>query len=232
MSISKRIDDFKFVWNNFFKPFKKVTIRLGTSEIAIRLRTYFNKRSARRLFIPNKKYNCAIIELRRFDSYEAYQATIKGKNSADYFSRRSEKLGYTWKTFNPNEFIDAIYEIHTSSANRQGRSMDANYLVKVNEWPSDTQNVWIGVFNTENKLVSYIWLVLSDELALMNRILGHNDFLKDNIMYLNNLGAISYLYQHQKSVDFLMYDTFGRTQNGLTLFKKRIGFKPYTVNFV
>ncbi|HRO75007.1 MAG TPA: hypothetical protein PLP27_02530 [Crocinitomicaceae bacterium] len=230
--MSKRLDNFKFVWNNFFKPYGKITIQLGSSEIALRYKKYFNQRSWRRLFIPNKKYNCAVLNLRNFATHDDYLTTVKGKNSADYFSRRSSKLGYYWKVFNANEYIDAIYEINTSASNRQGRTMDTSYLTKVTKWPNDEQNAWIGVFNQEDKLVSYIWLVLTQELALMNRILGHGDYLKDNIMYLNNLGVISYLYEHKKQVHFLMYDTFGRTQNGLALFKKRIGFKPYTVNFV
>jgi hypothetical protein len=36
---------------------------------------------------------------------------------------------------------------------------------------------------------------------------------------------------HAKESNFIMYDTFGQVENGLVLFKKRIGFKPYTVNF-
>lgn len=229
--MKEQINDLKFVWNNFLKPAGKITVSLGNSEQGKRMRSYFNQRSWKRLFIPNKKYNCAIIELSQFTSFEAYVQTIKGKNSADYFSRRCSKMGYYWKHFNPNEQIDAIYEINTSAGNRQGRTMDASYQQKVSQWPNDKQNIWIGVFDVNHNLVSYIWLIFMNELVLMNRILGHADHLKNNVVYLNNVSAIEYVFSTHSS-NYLMYDTFGRQQNGLVLFKKRIGFRPYTVNFI
>jgi hypothetical protein len=229
--MKEQINDLKFVWNNSLKPAGKITISLGDSEQGKRMRNYFNQRSWKRLFVPNKKYNCAIIELSQFTSFEAYVQTIKGKNSADYFSRRCSKMGYYWKHFNPNEQIDAIYDINTSVGNRQGRTMDASYQQKVNQWPNDKQNSWIGVFDANHNLVSYIWLIFMNELVLMNRILGHVDHLKNNVMYLNNVSAIEYIFATHSS-NYLMYDTFGRKQNGLVLFKKRIGFRPYTVNFI
>jgi hypothetical protein len=67
-------------------------------------------------------------------------------------------------------------------------------------------------------------------MVLINRILGHGDFLKDNVMYLIMTRVVSE-FIHAKESNFIMYDTFGQVENGLVLFKKRIGFKPYTVNF-
>lgn len=226
-----KINEFAFLWNNIVHPYGKVTISLGNEENGNRLRKYFNHRSWKRLLIPNKKYNCSVINLSVFTDFEDYLKTVKGKNSADYFRRRSMKLGYEWRAFDPNQYIDAIFSINTSVGARQGREMDSNYKQKVAHWPNDENNTWIGIFNSDGDLVSYVWLVFANELVLINRILGKAQFLKDNIMYLNTLGAIEYVFNEQKAI-YLMYDTFGRKSNGLVLFKKRIGFKPYTVYFI
>ncbi|MBN9294950.1 MAG: hypothetical protein J0G96_13315 [Flavobacteriia bacterium] len=228
MSRSKEL---KFLLNNILNPVAKIDICLGQSDLGQRCKKAFSKRSWKRLFIPSKKYNCSIIELHKYDDFEDFLKTVKGKNSADYFRRRSMKLNYFWAVFDPNEYLEDIYRINTSVEERQGRQMDQSYKQKVNQWPQDDQNVWIGVFNQDGLLVSYVWLIFMEELILINRILGEGTFLKDNIMYLNVLGAIEYIFQNDKA-RVLMYDTFGRKLNGLVLFKKRIGFKPYTVNFV
>lgn len=223
--------ELKFLFNNILHPVAKIDVFLGKSDIGQRYKSAFGKRSWRRLFIPSKKYNCSIIELHKYHDFEDFLKTVKGKNSADYFRRRAMKLNYCWKVFNPNEHVEDIYRINTSVEERQGRQMDQSYREKVSQWPHDDQNVWIGVFNPEGLLVSYVWLIFIEDLILINRILGDGAFLKDNIMYLNVLGAIEYIFQNDKA-RILMYDTFGRRLNGLVLFKKRIGFKPYTVNFI
>ncbi|MBC9811958.1 hypothetical protein H9Y05_05650 [Crocinitomicaceae bacterium CZZ-1] len=223
--------EFKFIINNVFKPEGKLTIHLGDSSLAKGLLKYFNKRILRKGGIKNKKYNCAVIRLDKFKDADEYRNSIKGKNSADYFARRCTKLGYTFQKIDPNQFIDDIFEIHTSASERQGRKMEESYLVKVERWPNDHENNWFGVFNSTNKLVGYIWLVKTNELGLMNRILGHNDHLKQNIMYLLAVETIAneiHLGEHK----IIMYDTFGAKKNGLVLFKNRIGFKPYTIHFV
>lgn len=227
------VSDLKFLIKNILSPEDKIVINLGETQLGLGYKKAFNARSWKRLFIPSKRYNCCLINFKNHKSFDAYLQTVNGKNSAAYFARRSKKMQYEWNLFDPNEFIDDIHRIHTSKTERQGRTMDADYLTKVTYWPSDEQNQWIGVFNQDGNLVSYVWLVLLNELVLVNRILGDGNYLKDNIMYLNVLGAIEFIYnQPMVGNRYLMYDTFGRKQNGLVLFKKRIGFKPYTVKFI
>ena len=226
------MENIKFFLNNVLKPFGKTTIRLGASTEGKRYLKYFNKRPFKRAFLKNKKYNCSIIELKEFQLPEDYLKTIKGKNSADYFSRRSMKLGLSFSEFNPNEKIEEIFTINTSSCQRQGRSMDENYSIKIESWPHDDSNRWFGVFNIENQLVAYLWSIEMFELNLVNRILGHSDYLKSNVMYLLLTEFIcEQIKQKTNENSYIMYDTFGRSNNGLVLFKKRIGFKSYTVNF-
>lgn len=222
--------DFKFLYNNILHPEGKIEVKLGSTDLAKGYYKNFNKRSPQKAFLKNKKFNCAIIQLHNFISENEYINSVKGKNSADYFSRRCEKLGYTFKSFDPNEHIDEIYEIHLSASERQGREMDASYLLKVDNWPSNDENTWYGVFDKEGKLVAYLWLVILNDLALINRILGHKDHLNNNVMYLGTLKTIvTEIKINQRKV--IMYDTFGSKKNGLVLFKKRLGFKVFTINF-
>jgi hypothetical protein len=221
---------YKFLINNILSPTGKVSIHLGNSETAIKLITYFNSRSWKRGFLKLKKYNISLLPIDQFSKEEDYLASVNGKNSAAYFSRRCSKMGYAFRAFNPNDQIDAIYEINTSSTERQGREMDESYKVKVNDWPSDEVNQWFGIFTAEGKLVAYVWTYYVGEMVLINRILGHGDYLKDNVMYLIMTSVVSKCVKSDE-INFVMYDTFGKVENGLVMFKKRIGFKPYTVNF-
>jgi hypothetical protein len=221
---------YKFLIKNILTPTGKVTISIGNSATANKLLTYFNSRSWKRAFIKLKKYNIALLPIDQFSKEEDYLTSVNGKNSAAYFSRRCSKLGYTFQTFNPNHAIDAIFEINTSSSERQGRAMEESYNKLVSEWPCDEIHKWFGIYSSDGKLVAYVWTYIVGEMVLINRILGHGDFLKDNIMYLLMTSVVSEFIQVKES-NFIMYDTFGQVENGLVLFKKRIGFKPYTVNF-
>ena len=223
--------DWKFIYNNVITPYDKIKIHLGESEEGKRYLIYFNLRTFKRGFIKLKKYNCAVLDTRKFSQIEEYISTIKGKNSADYFSRRCEKLMYSFRTFNPNDEINAIFEINNSVKTRQGRLMDEAYTKKITNWPNNEQNIWYGVFSNEGKLVSYLWSVKMKDLSLINRILGHDEHLKNNVMYFLIVSFVKDIITSTVN-RVIMYDTFGKNQNGLVMFKKRIGFKPYTVNFV
>lgn len=221
---------YKFLLNNILSPAGKVSIHLGNSETADRLLVYFNTRKWNRGFLKLKKFNISLLPIDQFSKDEDYLASVNGKNSAAYFSRRCSKMGYTFQSFNPNDEIDAIFEINTSSTERQGREMDESYKLLVTEWPNDDVNNWFGIYSKEGKLVAYVWTYVVGEMVLINRILGHGDYLKENVMYLLMTSVVS-TFVNDNRINFIMYDTFGKFENGLVMFKKRIGFKPFTVNF-
>lgn len=223
--------DLKFLVKNIFRPEGKISIQLGNDIGAKRYLNYFNQKSWKRGFIKNKKYNISLLPISSYQNPEEYLLSVNGKNSAYYFSRRCEKMGYSFKPFDPNSKIDAIYAINMSADERQGRKMDEAYRTKVLEWPSDEANIWYGIFSSDQELVGYVWTVNIGELTIINRILGHQAHLKNNVMYSLVTNVIGKAIE-EKLVRYIMYDTFGRKQNGLVLFKKRIGFKPYTVNFI
>jgi len=224
------IPNLRFILDQVLFPKLKASASLGDSKEGIRYLDYFNARSWRKFFLRNKRYNCAIIDLAEFSDCDQYRLSVKGKNSADYFSRRCEKLGYTFLPISPNNHWNAILEINSSAQSRQGKTMDESYVKPMEHWPEDEINQWYGVFDSANKLVAYVWSIHMKELVLINRILGHDAHLNNNVMYLLCVHFIESALLSGKA-RYVMYDTFGRTDNGLAMFKRRIGFKRYCMNF-
>lgn len=220
----------KVLIESIFRPAARFHAELGSSELAKKVLKSFNSRSIRKGFLKHKQFGCAVINLGEFEDYTAYNLTVKGKNSADYFARRCEKRGYSFREIDPNLFLEEIHTINTSAETRQGKAMESDYFVKRGAYPSDAENRWFGVFSTEGQLVAYLWTYRLQELAILNRILGHAGFVKDNVMYFLCLKTLEH-YFSVPGVKYMMYDTFGSEKNGLYLFKKRIGFKPVTMKF-
>jgi hypothetical protein len=225
-----RMRKLRFFIDEVLFPKRKAQASLGSSEEGKRSLQYFNKRSWRKGFLRNKRYNCAVLDLAAYETAESYRATVKGKNSADYFARRCEKLGYTFRAIAPNDYWQSIYEINHSAQNRQGKAMGETYLKPLERWPDDAVNQWYGVFDSSQQLVAYLWSVHMNDLVLINRILGHDEHLKNNVMYLLSVQFVSTCVDNRKA-RYVMYDTFGRSDNGLAMFKRRIGFERYRMNF-
>ena len=184
----------------------------------------------RYLVIKNKTVGVAIIKTGLYKKSDEYLKTVNGKNSAYYFSRKASKNGYLFKEINPNEFVDMIFDINTSLNERQGIEMGNSYKEKISNYPLSDNFKYFGIF-LGDKLVAYDWILIYGELAIINRLLGHGGFLKDGIMYLLITSSISNLIDSNINIKFVMYDTIFGASDGLRLFKKRLGFKPYLVKW-
>ena len=190
----------------------------------------FTKPHPRYFIIKNKTKGVELINSWQFKNSTEYIAFVKGKNSADYFSRRAIKLGYSFRYITPEKHIAEIFSINTSSDIRQGKAMSASYNDKEIVFPADNHNKYFGVFK-EDKLVAYLWVSIHGELAILTRLLGHAGFLKDGIMYLMLTATIAEIIDNYKEIKFIMYDTFFGASDGLRLFKSRLGFRPYNVKW-
>ncbi|MBP7167384.1 MAG: hypothetical protein KBB64_06970, partial [Bacteroidia bacterium] len=63
------------------------------------------------------------------------------------------------------------------------------------------------------------------------RIMGHQEHLKEGIMYYLVTETISKLIRDKENNIHLMYDTYFGASDGLKMFKRRLGFKPYRVTW-
>jgi len=213
------------------KSLPKVNIQMDiTTEEGIRMYEYYTKPHPKLFLVKNKSIGVALIKLVAFKNFDQYLATVSGKNSAAYYSRRCEGKGYLFREIDPDIYALEIDEIHKSANERQGKQLSSTYLKPILKYPKNPQNCYYGIFSDE-KLVAYLWTVQSGELMTLNRLMGHNDYLKDGIMYLLVLRAIDAMMKSEMKPSFVMYDTMLGASEGLLLFKKRLGFQPNKVNW-
>lgn len=208
----------------------RISIALGRDENGLRFAKHFNARHKKMPLVKQKELGVALIELDKFRDFPAYLASVSGKNSAAYFSRRSERAGYTFGTFDPNSELKALLDIHGSAGDRQGKEIEASYLDPDFRYPVGEGNQYFAI-RKEGSLVAYVWLISTGELCLMNRIMGHKDHLKQGIMYQLVVNLVSELLSSGHRSSKLMYDTMLGGSEGLKLFKKRLGFSPYKVTW-
>ncbi|HOS47724.1 MAG TPA: hypothetical protein PLG57_03760 [Bacteroidia bacterium] len=213
------------------KSLPKANIQMDIStEEGLRMYKYYTKPHPKVFLVKNKTLGVALIKLNEFKNFEQYVATVSGKNSAAYYSRRCEGKGYQFKSIDPDTYALEIDAIHKSSNERQGKQLSATYLKPILKYPKNEQNRYYGIFS-DNKLVAYLWTVQSGELMTLNRLMGHNEYLKDGIMYLLVLKAIDAMMLSEAKPSYVMYDTMLGASEGLLLFKKRLGFQPNKVNW-
>jgi hypothetical protein len=70
--------------------------------------------------------------------------------------RRARKLGYTVRCFDPQKYLSGIMCVNASSAIRQGRAIQPDYLdsVRVTAY-SAKLGAWYGVFDAGQSLRGY-----------------------------------------------------------------------------
>ena len=160
---------------------------------------------------------------------EEYLKNIGAKSRN--MNKKAEKNGIKCSVFDWNEKLDDIYEINTSSKNRQGRQMDEAYrkypetFVEQNE--NDFKVVHIGGF-IEDKLVGYIELYIYGNFIMTNRILGHKDYLKFGVMNLLFKRSVEYAIEYD--IEYINYLSMqNRKNNPLSGFKYRVGFREYSL---
>ncbi len=208
----------------------KVRIELGNEAADESLFRSFSRRHPRFFIIRNKTIGVGLIDCRRFKSAEDYTASVNGKNSAAYFSRKAVRAGYRFDEIDAMNYSSAIHAIHQSATTRQGIPMTVAYKHEFKDYPRDHRNQYFGIFK-ENILVAYLWIVRSGEVVIMNRIMGHADHLKDGVMYLLVTAFVEQELNAGRTDQFIMYDTMFGATPGLRMFKERCGFVPTRVNW-
>ena len=169
---------------------------------------------------------CSVLPAQSLSDWRAQHRTARKR--AD----RAERLGYRFAEIKREEYDNDIFEINTSLDMRQGRPMSAAYRERVHYLPlpeSACEHHAIktyGVINDRGTLVAYLWLYRSGELALVSSILGHGEYLADDIMYLLFQGVL----EAQGSLGgYFVYNRADSGTEGLRYFKSKLGFVPMEV---
>ena len=80
------------------------------------------------------------------------------------------------------------------------------------------------LYTKDNVLVGYIRLIKTPMIYIVSKLLGHKDYLNDNIMYLLLHDLTVDIIENGKdnpTQQYFMYDTYFGGSAGLKLFKKR-----------
>ena len=175
--------------------------------------------------------NVALLELP--DSFEEY---LKGKKKQALRTNmnKAKKSEYYCEYFSGNEYIDDIMDINRSSEQRGGREMEKRYTDRsmVRDF-LNTNPLMFGAFSKEGKLIAYIQLLRVNKMLVINKILGHADYLENGLMYFIVSELIKTIIEGKNEASHIMYAHFlvGRSHAGYTYFKERCGFKGYNVRF-
>lgn len=202
-------------------------------ELYTKTHLFFTKPHRLKIF-KNKTIGVALLRIDDFKDFDSYYKSVNGKNSAAYYSRKSIKRGYCFIEVDLNNYIDDVFEINTSAKLRQGREMSEKYLTKQKEFHRNENYRYYGVLNVDGRLVSYCSVAFFGQFLSIDNLLGHKSYLNDGIMYLMliELNRIIFNEMRGGGLEFVMYDTFFGASDGIKLFKKKLGFKPYKVNWI
>lgn len=139
--------------------------------------------------------------------------------------------------FDYNQHLDDMFDINISKRVRQGSRMTESYterptpiMVQDLLCKSVHADLWFGAFDAESKLRAYTNVAVIGEVAIINRILGHGDFLTFGVM--NGLiAALVALLVDNTAVRWLNYLDLESCREGLRKFKESVGFRTHQVCF-
>lgn len=188
----------------------------------------FTKPHPKYKFIKNKSIGAALIDLNYFNSREKYINDIKGKNKGAYQAKKAQSRGYVVQEINRNNYIDEIHEINISLEERQGQEMSLSYKEKKEFFETENNFKYYGVFNSKGKLVAYCNFGFFGNFAAFSQLLGYRN--NDGFMHMLIVEIICRLID-ERTIEYVMYDTFFGAQPGLQLFKSILGFKPYYAKY-
>ena len=171
----------------------------------------------------------SILDLTAIRSREDYYRIMNptARNRYRYASKK-----YSTFVTHRNNLLSEIHEINTSARVRQNKPMRDHYLAFPEPTSPETcldhYTVFLGCFShAEHKLVAYCMLQFCGELSAITQILGHAEYLRDDIM-LNLFEAAVNRALEAKS-KCMVYSRWTDGTDGLRHWKYSVGFKPGTI---
>lgn len=194
----------------------------------------------RRFTSPHPKYKLfgykqlgvALIDLRPLATPADYVGRITGQHGAASYVSKARRRGYALARIDRNDHVDAIHDINTSMADRQGRPMDASYREKRYRFEPQPHYRYFGVFSKQGKLMAYCNVGRYGNFVTLSQLLGYRN--NDGVMHLMVHDIVSLLLLELRAghgPEFVMYDTFFGARPGLRQFKSMLGFRPYRARY-
>jgi len=209
-----------------------VRIEMSGDDRCRLLYSAFTRRHDRLKVIQNKRWGVALLRLpERFDDYFQHpkQAHLRRE-----FNRAS-RAGFTFALLDPLARLDEVMAINRSAKERQGRPMHPDYLNEetVRRYFERSAEVF-GVADSTGVVQAYLCIRVCGDVVCVERLLGHDDVLKQGVMWVLMVGAIQELVgrrQAEGRPTWLMYDTYLGASPGLRQFKVWMGLAPHRVSW-
>jgi hypothetical protein len=183
--------------------------------------------------VQRKRWGVAMLALP--DSLEEYlsggsRVLVRQKR------RRALSRGFSFRAFDGSQHVADVLEINRSASARQGQPMPHNYLDEssVRRF-CNAAGTMFGVFDAAGRVRAYTYAPVVGEPGVFVRLLGHAADLQDGTMYLLISEVIAtYIAEKRERGNprWAMYDTFWGGREGMAYFKKRLGFRPYRIDWV
>lgn len=159
------------------------------------------------------------------DLYTNYWPSLDAKSRN--MVKKSQRH-FLYRGFVYNNHLQDIHEIHNSKPIRSGGPITSAYAdfptpINLGVQCSRHGNYFFGGFSNK-KLIAYCWLVKCGQLGIINRIMGHGDYLTYGVMngLINGLVHSKLTY----GLRYINYLHVHPTNGGLDRFKRSVGFKP------
>jgi hypothetical protein len=186
--------------------------------------------------LPVTVYNGTPAMLRIPANHSRYLEKIGDK--ARNMIRKAQRQGYEYKKVEPDDYLDDVLAIRISDPERQGRQIPEYYRQRPERIIDEPFRHGCGVHGEEfyglfkdGKLCAYTTIFFYGELGQVNHILGHTDHLREGIMNLLVSEMVREIIEHKpwvRAINYL-YPHNSKSNSGLGLFKRSIGFLPERV---
>ncbi len=148
---------------------------------------------------------------------------------------RGKRNGYEFAEVDFSQHTDDIFVINTSLTERQGRPMTDSYTTRRQHGqltPAQTRcpkhrTHTYGILKRD-KLVAYMTLHRSGDLAMVSTILGHADHFDNGIMFLLIQGMVE---DQAGKGGWFFYNVHSSGTDGLRWAKERYGFRAADIEW-
>jgi hypothetical protein len=210
-----------------------VRVELFGGPTSRRLYENFTARHPRLRVVQRKRWGVAMLALP--DSVEEYLGG-RSRELVRQKRRRALARGFSFRRFDASQHVAEVLEINRSASARQGQPMPHSYLDEssVRRFCGSAGTMF-GVFDVAGRVRAYTYAPVVGEPGVFVRLLGHAADLEAGTMYLLISEVIAaYIAEKREhgTPRWAMYDTFWGGREGMTYFKKRLGFRPYRIDWV
>ncbi len=208
-----------------------VRIEMAGGPQAKELYRHFTRRHARWKVIQRTAWGVALMEIPA--SPEAYEEIL-----SKHWRRQikvARKAGMDCRPMDLLEHVAEVLAINQSMPVRQGREIHPDYLDegRVREFFANVDDA-MGAFDKEGVLRGYLTTRTCGEVVVLERVLGHADFLSTGMMYLLFSAVAAQLTERRAAgspARWFMYDSFSGAAPGMRAFKSVVGLHPYRVRW-